>query len=190
MFIDDTAGTIRTLTDKKRQRFVVEISEGINYSVIGDQAKLRQLLMNILSNAVKYTPDGGEIHLSVKELNPDHHGVCRYLFTVKDNGIGMSQEFLHKIYDPFVRADDHRISGIQGTGLGMAIAINIARMMNGDIGINSEVGKGSVFEVTVALKKARRSLRTSAAFPWRSSRGASACRTTTSAGSAYCLRRI
>lgn len=153
VFIDDTAGTIRTLTDKKRQRFVVEISEGINYSVIGDQAKLRQLLMNILSNAVKYTPDGGEIRLSVKELNPDHHGVCRYLFTVKDNGIGMSQEFLHKIYDPFVRADDHRISGIQGTGLGMAIAINIARMMNGDIGINSEVGKGSVFEVTVALKK-------------------------------------
>lgn len=79
MFIDDTAGTIRTLTDKKRQRFVVEISEGINYSVIGDQTKLRQLLMNILSNAVKYTPDGGEIRLSVKELNPDHHGVCRYL---------------------------------------------------------------------------------------------------------------
>lgn len=153
VFIEDTAGTIRALTDKKRQHFTVEIAEGINYAVVGDRANLRQLLMNILSNAVKYTPDGGEIHFSVKELNPDHHGICRYLFTVKDTGIGMSQEFLKRIYDPFVRADDHRISGIQGTGLGMAIAINIARMMNGDISINSEIGKGSVFEVTVALKK-------------------------------------
>ena len=153
LFIDDTAGTIRALTDKKHQRFTVETEPGLNQSVIGDQAKLRQLLMNILSNAVKYTPDGGEVYFSVKELSPDHHGVCRYLFTVKDTGIGMTQEFLHKIYDPFVRADDHRISGIQGNGLGMAIAINIARMMNGDISINSEIGKGSVFEVTVALKK-------------------------------------
>lgn len=153
VFIDDTAGTIRALADKKHQRFMVETAPGVNFSVIGDQAKLRQLLMNILSNAVKYTPDGGEIHFTVKELNPDHHGVCRYLFTVKDTGIGMSQEFRNRIFDPFVRADDHRISGIQGTGLGMAIAINIARMMNGDISINSEVGKGSVFEVTVALKK-------------------------------------
>ncbi len=155
VFIEDTASTIRTLADKKHQHFTVEIQDGINKSVLGDQTKLRQLLMNILSNAVKYTGTDGEIELSVKELNPDHHGIYRYLFTVRDNGIGMSHEFLQKIYDPFVRADDDRISGIQGTGLGMAIAINIARMMNGDISINSEVGKGSVFEVTICLKKGK-----------------------------------
>lgn len=157
MFLDDTIRMIKPLTDKKHHTLTVNVADGINTSVIGDQTKLRQLLMNILGNAVKYTPDGGTIDFRVIELEPDHHGVCRYLFSVKDTGIGMKPEFLSHIFDPFVRADDHRISGIQGTGLGMPIALNIARMMNGDIAINSAPGKGSKFDITVCLKKGENS---------------------------------
>lgn len=151
--LDETVRMIRPLAENNGQTFTVTIDPGINLAVIGDQTKLRQLLTNVLSNAVKYTPDGGEVQFCAREIEPDHSGVSRYLFTVKDNGIGMKPEFIKQIFDPFVRADDHRVSGIQGTGLGMPISINIARMMNGDISINSEIGKGSVFDITVSLKK-------------------------------------
>ena len=156
-FLEETLKMIRPLADKKRHTLTVDISPDMNTSVIGDQTKLRQLLTNILGNAVKYTPDCGEISFTAKEIEPDHQGVCRYVFIVKDNGIGMKPEFIEHIFDPFVRADDRRISGIQGTGLGMPIAINIARMMNGDIGIKSELGKGSVFEITICLKQGEKS---------------------------------
>lgn len=152
-FLEETLKMIRPLADKKRHTLITDIAPDMNTSVIGDQTKLRQLLTNILGNAVKYTPDCGEIRFSAKEMDPDHHGVCRYLFVVKDNGIGMKPEFIEHIFDPFVRADDRRISGIQGTGLGMTISINIARMMNGDIAIKSEPGKGSEFAISVCLKK-------------------------------------
>lgn len=152
-FLDETIKMIKPLADRKRHTLTVNIASGMNTSVIGDRTKLRQLLTNILGNAVKYTPDCGEIQFTAREIETDHHGVCRYYFNVKDNGIGMKPEFIEHIYDPFVRADDQRISGIQGTGLGMTISINIARMMNGNILINSEVGKGSEFGITVCLKK-------------------------------------
>lgn len=152
-FLDETVTIIRPIADKKHHTLIVSVDSGMNFNVIGDPTKLRQLLTNILSNAVKYTPDGGEIRFSTIELPPDHSGIHRYLFTVQDNGIGIKPEFKEHIFDPFVRADDHRISGIQGTGLGMPIALNIARMMNGDISINSAVGKGSRFEITICLKQ-------------------------------------
>lgn len=153
VFIDETIRMIKPLSDKKHHTLDVKMSDKINTSVVGDQTKLRQLLMNILGNAVKYTPDGGKIEFRTIELEPDHHGICRYLFSIKDNGIGMKQEFVEHIFDPFVRADDHRISGIQGTGLGMPIALNIARMMNGDIAVYSAPGKGTRFDITICLKK-------------------------------------
>lgn len=152
-FLEETIKIIRPLADKKRHRIIVQIAAGMNNDVIGDATKLRQLLTNIIGNAIKYTPDGGEIRFTAAELGADHQGICRYLFTVKDNGIGMKPEFMEKIFTPFVRADDHRVSGIQGTGLGMTISLNIARMMNGDIGIKSAPGKGSQFDITVCLKK-------------------------------------
>lgn len=152
-FLDETIRIIKPLADKKEQSLIVSIASDIHTNVIGDPTKLRQLLTNILGNAVKYTPDGGEIRFTVIELEPDHHGICRFLFTVKDNGIGMKPEYIEHIFDPFFRADDHRISGIQGTGLGMPIALNIARMMNGDIAITSAPNKGSQFDITVCLKK-------------------------------------
>lgn len=152
-FLEETIKMIRPLADKKRHSLIVQIDSGMNSGVIGDATKLRQLLTNILGNAIKYTPDGGEICFSASELESDHQGICRYLFRVRDNGIGMKPEFVERIFDPFVRADDHRISGIQGTGLGMPIALNIARMMNGDISITSSPGKGSQFDIAVCLKK-------------------------------------
>lgn len=153
MFLEETIKMIRPLADKKNHTIIVQIAAGMNTDVIGDATKLRQLLTNIIGNAIKYTPNGGEIRFTASELEPDHQGICRYLFSVKDNGIGMKPEFIERIFDPFVRADDHRISGIQGTGLGMPIALNIARMMNGDITIHSAPGKGSQFDITVCLKK-------------------------------------
>lgn len=152
-FLDETIRMMKPLADKKSHTLDVKISSEMNTSVLGDQTKLRQLLVNIIGNAVKYTPKGGRIEFRAIELEPDHHGICRYLFSVTDNGIGMKPEFIEHIFDPFVRADDHRISGIQGTGLGMPISLNIARMMNGDIGVNSVPGKGSRFDITVCLKK-------------------------------------
>lgn len=153
LFLDETINIIRPIADAKQHRLTVDINSDMNINVTGDQTKLRQLLTNILSNSVKYTPAGGNISFSAMELPADHSGISRYLFTIQDNGIGIKPDFQKRIFDPFSRADDHRISGIEGTGLGMPIALNIARMMNGDISLTSEVGKGSKFEITVCLKK-------------------------------------
>lgn len=151
-FIDNLVSIVKPLADKRGHILSVEVGD-IRDEVIGDSTKLRQLLLNILSNAVKYTPNGGQICFTAVELEPERQDVCRYLFTITDNGIGMSEEFIDRIFDPFVRADERRVGGVQGTGLGMAIAINIAHMMNGDIKVSSEEGRGSVFEVAVCLRQ-------------------------------------
>ena len=109
--------------------------------------------MNILGNAVKYTPPGGTLELEIVEKKSEIFGYGCYEFIFSDNGIGMSEEFVKKIFEPFSRAEDSRISKIEGTGLGMAIALNIVRMMNGDIHVESEVDEGSKFTVTVFLKQ-------------------------------------
>ncbi len=151
-FLEEMLGIMQPLADKRGHSFTADIGE-MHSGVSGDRTKLRQLLVNVISNAIKYTPDGGKIHFSARELEPDRHDVCRYMFVVEDNGIGMSEEFLKKVFDPFARADANRVSGIQGTGLGMAISRNIARMMNGDINVQSKEGEGSRFEITVCLKR-------------------------------------
>jgi CheY-like chemotaxis protein len=152
-FIGEMMNIVQPLADKRGHTLVTEIGD-IHESVTGDKTKLRQLLMNILSNSVKYTPNGGKIVFRAEELEPDRQDVCRYLFTVEDNGIGMPQEFIDKIFEPFSRADSQRTSNVQGTGLGMAIAKNIALMMNGNIRVASEVNKGTRFEIIVCLKRA------------------------------------
>ncbi|MGN0688174.1 MAG: hybrid sensor histidine kinase/response regulator [Oscillospiraceae bacterium] len=152
VFIDELLSVIKSLSDKHNHTLITDIKP-LNKLVNGDKVKLRQLLTNVLSNAVKYTPDGGTIKFTAEELEPDRHDIARYMFTIEDNGIGMSEEVMSKVFDPFVRADNSRVTGVEGTGLGMAIAQNIARMMNGGINVRSELGKGSVFEVTVCLKR-------------------------------------
>lgn len=151
-FLDDTLKLVKPLMDKAGHTLEVDIRE-MHTAVNGDYTKLRQLLTNILGNAVKYTPQGGKIIFTAEELEPDRTDISRYMFTVEDNGIGMSKEFLSQVFDPFVRADNYRVTRVEGTGLGMTIALNIARMMNGNIAVRSELGKGSVFEITVCLKR-------------------------------------
>ncbi len=117
-----------------------------------DALKLNQVFINLLSNAVKYTPAGGSISFRIMQKTTYHHGYGDYIFVIKDNGIGMSSEFVEHIFEPFEREATTTKTGIEGTGLGMAITKNIVEMMNGTISVESEVGKGSVFTGELTLK--------------------------------------
>lgn len=145
----------------KHLQYEVNIS-GLNHTdVIGDEQRLQQILVNILGNAVKYTPERGRITLTVCEKESDVSGSGCYEFIFEDTGIGMEQKVMDVIFEPFVRAKDLDSEQIEGTGLGMPIAVNIARMMGGDILVESTPGKGSRFSVRVYLalddrKKKRR----------------------------------
>ncbi|MDE6404489.1 MAG: response regulator [Lachnospiraceae bacterium] len=108
--------------------------------------------MNIMGNAVKFTPSGGKISIHIEEKPSHMDGYGCYEFTFEDTGIGMEPDYIQKIFEPFSRAADSRTGKIEGTGLGMSIAVNIARMMKGDIKVESELGKGSKFTVIVYLK--------------------------------------
>lgn len=117
--------------------------------VIGDSGRLSQIVINIVSNALKYTEAGGHIEVSLEVL-PENR--CRFI--CKDDGIGMSEEFLKHITDDYVRAEDSRISKIQGTGLGMSIVSKLTKLMGGTLSVESELGKGSVFTVELPLEPA------------------------------------
>lgn len=122
-------------------------------NVIGDSLRLQQVFVNIMSNAIKYTPNGGKIQISVTEMQEGYSDkVGAYKFIFEDNGLGMSEAFLDKLFEPFSRVEDERIHKIQGTGLGMAITKNIIEMMNGEIHVESELGVGSKFTVTIFLE--------------------------------------
>ena len=120
--------------------------------IVCDKLRLNQVLLNILSNAVKYTPNGGTIALKVSQEEALPDGRCYYEFRVRDNGIGMSEEFRKTIFEPFTREKSSTISGIQGTGLGMAITKNIVDMMGGTITCSSKQGEGSEFVVRLPLR--------------------------------------
>lgn len=139
-------------TKAKNQKFEINISDIEHEEVIGDAIRLQQVFVNILGNSVKFTPEGGTIRLRINEIASRVHGVARYEFICEDTGIGMDEAFLQRIFEPFSRADNSRTGKIEGTGLGMPIAKNIVQMMNGDIGVESELGKGSRFTVTLYLK--------------------------------------
>lgn len=120
-------------------------------NAIGDAQRVKQVLMNIFSNAVKYTPANGKIQIEVREIKTEENH-CGYEFIFTDNGKGMKPEFLKKIFEPFERAEDQDIIHIQGTGLGMAISYNIIQMMGGHIQVESEYGEGSRFTVYMPLR--------------------------------------
>lgn len=136
----------------KQQQFQISIGKVLHENVIADGGRLQQALMNILSNAIKYTPQGGIISLRINELYSPIPGKGQYEFICADNGIGISSEFMPKIFEPFSRAEDPRISKTQGTGLGMAITENIVHMMNGTINVQSRLGEGSEFTLSVPLE--------------------------------------
>lgn len=136
----------------KQLELFIDTFEVVNEDVIADSLKLNQVFINLMSNAVKYTPAGGTVSLRIMQKTTFHHGYGDYVFIVKDTGIGMSKEFVKHIFEPFERESTVTQSGIQGTGLGMAITKNIIEMMNGTISVESETGKGSTFTVELTLK--------------------------------------
>ena len=122
-------------------------------TAVVDAEKLGQILMHIASNAVKYTDDGGNVRITAREKAKPNSDFSTYTFEIADTGIGISEEFRRHIFDPFEREKNTTFSGEFGTGLGLTIAKHTAEMMGGDIEVKSEVGKGSVFTVTMLLKR-------------------------------------
>ena len=150
--LNNLLAVVRPQAEEHKHNLKVNI-QGVQHElVIGDSLRIQQVFLNIISNAIKYTPDGGKISLTVRELPIDKPSIGCYEFIFADNGIGMSKEFQKHIFEPFKREEDLRISKIQGTGLGMSITQNIVRIMNGTIEVKSEPGEGSVFKVTLFLK--------------------------------------
>ncbi len=143
---------IRPAMLERKHNLDVHIANVEHELVIGDTMRMQQIFMNILGNSAKYTSPGGNIEMEISEKPSNMLGYGCYEFVFRDNGIGMSKEFLEKLFEPFARAEDSRVSKIEGTGLGMTIARNIARRMNGDIAVESEIGKGTKFVVTLILK--------------------------------------
>ena len=138
---------IRQQAGQRRQTFTVN-THLQHENVLGDPNRLNQVLMNILSNAVKYTPTGGHIRLEVEELPRNEH-YARYRFVVQDDGIGMSEEFQKTLFEPFTREEKSGTNKVQGTGLGMAITKSIVDLMGGTIHVESTPGKGTRFEVVL-----------------------------------------
>ena len=150
--IEGTLTMTRPQIQEHGHSFRINVENVVHELVIGDSRRLQQVFVNILGNAIKYTPDGGKISLSVKETPTKAQGLGHYSFVFEDNGYGMTEDFLKRLFEPFARANDKRTASIQGTGLGMAITRNIVRMMGGDISVESVFGEGSKFTVSVYLK--------------------------------------
>ncbi len=142
----------KPLMNAKNQAFTINIHDIEHENVVGDSDRLQQCLMNFMSNAVKYTPEGGRIRVSISEKPTHSLRIGCYEFIFEDNGIGMSEEFIPLLFEPFTRAEDERASRQQGTGLGMTITKNIIQMMNGNIQVESRLNEGSRFTVTVCLE--------------------------------------
>ena len=123
-----------------------------------DQLRLNQIYINILSNAIKYTMPGGRVSVDLKEEKSEKEGCVRLSYRVEDTGIGMSPEFLEKMYQPFSRQTDSRVNSIQGTGLGLAITRQMVELMNGTIECQSELEKGTTFTITLDLPVAEKQL--------------------------------
>ncbi len=138
----------------KEQRLEIVIGNVEQETVVGDAMRLNQALLNILGNAVKYTPEGGMIRFAINEEPARPDGTRLYHFLVSDNGIGMSAEFVRHMFDPFEREEKVAVSSTEGTGLGMAITKNVVEMMGGTIEVESAPGVGSAFKVTVPLRPA------------------------------------
>lgn len=154
--ISDTIESLLTVFRSQMEFKGLALNAGIakleHENVVGDEQHLQQIFMNIMGNAVKFTPSGGKISIHIVEKSSNIEGYGCYEFIFEDTGIGMAPEYIQKIFEPFSRATDSRTGKIEGTGLGMSIAVNIARMMRGDIKVESELGKGSKFTVIVYLK--------------------------------------
>lgn len=149
--IFDIQKSLNYNAEQKAINLTVNTSSVHHPEVIADEEKLRQILQNLVSNAITYTPNGGNVSICVSEFYKNTNNYATYQFEIKDTGIGISDEFLEHIYDPFERENNTTMSGVYGIGLGLAIVKRLLDMMNGQIKIDSVLGKGSTFLVTIKL---------------------------------------
>ena len=151
--VHDVRSIIQPNVSAKRLSLFIDTIDVENEDIITDPLRLNQILLNILSNAIKFTPTGGTISLRIAQKNGAPKGRGCYEFRIKDNGIGMSEEFQKHIFEAFSREESSTVSGIQGTGLGMSITKNIVDLMGGTIALTSEPGKGTEFIVTLCFTR-------------------------------------
>ncbi|MDO5112665.1 MAG: ATP-binding protein, partial [Clostridia bacterium] len=149
---------VRPLCAAKQQTFLADFGGVHTTRVLGDQTKFSQIFMNLLSNAIKFTPERGAVRFIAIELPSLRADIVNIRLTVEDTGIGISQESLKHIFEPFSRAMDRRVNGIEGTGLGLSICKSYVAAMDGSIACESEEGSGTVFTVELFFHKARTAL--------------------------------
>lgn len=155
--IDDILTIINPQIYARNHTLEIKIHHLFHENILGDSMRIKEVLMNFLSNAIKYTNDGGKIIMEITEKQSSIKDRACYEFKFKDNGIGMEEEFVKRIFDPFLRAENAEFKPVEGNGLGMAIAKSIVQMMNGDIQVKSVLGQGSEFIVTMHLKYCEKS---------------------------------
>jgi signal transduction histidine kinase/DNA-binding response OmpR family regulator len=148
----DLKNIMQTDIHSKRLEFLIDTVDVVDENVICDKLRLNQILLNCLSNAMKFTEPGGTVSVRIIQKTGAPAGYADFVFKVRDTGIGMSKEFMEHIFEPFERERSSTVSGTQGTGLGMAITKNIVDMMNGTITVESEEGKGSEFTIALRFK--------------------------------------
>ncbi len=154
--IDEINTIIRPQANAKKQRFEIATKSLTNEHLLGDRLRINQILINILSNSVKYTQSGGNIRMVVDEVQQVDKSYSRIRFTISDDGMGMSEEYQKVIFEPFSREQSAVSSNIQGTGLGMAITKSLVDMMHGSIKLESRLGEGSTFIVELELLKQKK----------------------------------
>lgn len=150
--IHNLVNMIRPQMRAKRLEFFVDTIDVADEDLVFDPLRLDQVLINILSNAIKFTPSGGVVSFTIRQSESDKPGCGHYEFIIKDTGVGMSEEFQKRLFDPFEREKSSTLSGIEGTGLGMSIAKNTVDMMGGSIQVQSQPNKGTTFTVAVDLR--------------------------------------
>ena len=154
--LEDLKSIVQTDISAKQLEFHVDTKNMVHKNVITDKLRLNQVLLNILENAVKYTRPGGKICFQIQELKGQEPEFAKYEFRVKDTGIGMSEEFIEHIFEPFSREQTSTVSGIEGMGLGMAIVKKIVDRMGGTIAVKSRQGKGTEVRVILLFKVSSR----------------------------------
>ena len=143
--IEEVAVIIREQTQEKNQQFVIELSGIQNHEILCDKLRIKEILVNLLGNAVKFTPQEGTITLQIVQIPPYEKEIGHYEFHVKDNGCGMSPSFMEKMFEPFEREKNSTLSGVQGTGLGLPIVKRFVDLMEGTIDVISKEGVGTEF---------------------------------------------
>lgn len=150
--LDITYSMCNEIAEKKEIKLTLAKRDIVNDKIYADELHVNQILMNVLSNAIKYTPNGGVVRCTLRQLPDSSEGYAKYQIVVDDTGIGMSEEFLKTIFDAFSRERNSTISGIEGTGLGMSIVKRLVDLLDGSIKISSKVGVGTRVEITLPFR--------------------------------------